>query len=188
MQLYLIRHTQPAIESGICYGQSDLCLAESFKKELEDVQKKIQALKPAAAFSSPLQRCQKLAIELGLQNLKLDARLMELNFGAWEMQAWTSIPKQEWDNWCQNFSSLAPPDGEAFCDLFERVSAFTTELEQSHNGDDVLVITHSGVIRALLAKALNLPLTEVFRFQVDYGSVSRVDFGRTGSSVAYVNR
>ena len=60
--LYLIRHTTPDIAHGICYGQLDINLSESFEYEVNAVLKLLPALD--LVITSPLQRCKKLAIHL----------------------------------------------------------------------------------------------------------------------------
>ena len=39
MEIYLIRHTTPKIEKGICYGQADLNVADSFEEEINVILK-----------------------------------------------------------------------------------------------------------------------------------------------------
>ena len=188
MQLYLVRHTQLAVPPGVCYGQSNIDVADSFVCDLAAVRAKISDIVPAASFSSPLKRCRKLANHLNLQNLQLDNRLLELNFGAWEMQNWQDIPRQELDAWSQTFVDTPPPNGESFHDLYRRASDFVTELQTSYQNQNVLVITHAGVIRAMLALALHLSLIDVFKFELAYGGLTLLKFMPELVSVAYVNR
>ncbi len=188
MQLYLVRHTQLVIAPGVCYGQTNLDVADSFVSDLAAVRAKISDIVPAANFCSPLKRCRKLANHLNLQNLHLDSRLKELNFGAWEMQNWLDIPRAELDAWSHAFVDTPPPKGESFHDLYQRVSDFVTEIQNSYQNQNVLVITHAGVIRAMLALALNLPLIAVFKFELDYGGLTLLKFMPELVSVAYVNR
>lgn len=188
MQLYLVRHTQPAIASGICYGQSDLNVADSFPDEMESVRLKLANIVPAISFSSPLQRCTKLAEQLQLTELKTDDRLMELNFGDWEMEAWDAIPRHQIDTWSKTYINTPPPNGESFLDLQQRVIEFINQLQNHHQEKNILIITHAGVIRALLAHVLNLALNDVFKLQIDYGSVTQLSFNKTSHKVGYINR
>jgi len=84
MEIYLIRHTTPAIAKGICYGQTDLDVTDSFEAEVmsikEHLPKNIQAV-----YSSPLQRCRKLAEAIFPKHpVQLFDDLMELNCGDWK--------------------------------------------------------------------------------------------------------
>lgn len=187
MQLHLIRHTTPDVPSGVCYGQSDIGLADSFEWELGGIREKLADTPFTACYSSPLQRCARLARELFDGEPRHDARLAELAFGSWEMQPWQAIPRHELDPWSADWVSQAPPGGESFAELHRRTSNFLEELRLRHDGP-VLAVTHSGVIRALLADASGLPLTAIFRFRLDFGGVTRIDYGGAAPLVAYVNR
>ena len=62
MKIYLIRHTQPAIAKGICYGSTDLDVASTFLEEAAAVKAVLPAITTQTKIlSSPLQRCHKLA-------------------------------------------------------------------------------------------------------------------------------
>lgn len=188
MQLYLVRHTRLAIADGICYGQSDVPVAASFDQDWPPVAAKLAVIQADAHYSSPLQRCTQLAKQLQLSNLHLDARLMELQFGDWELQAWEAIDREALDTWSADYVQHGPPNGESFMALYQRVGECLTQLQTQHRNQTVIVITHAGVIRAMLAQLLSLPLTEVFKFQLDYGSVSLLNFNDAYSSIGYLNR
>ncbi len=83
MDLYLIRHTRPQVLDGVCYGHADIDVAPSFNEDFEILKNKLNAIKPAGIFSSPLQRCLKLAdataTHLNSATVTQDSRLMELN-------------------------------------------------------------------------------------------------------------
>lgn len=188
MQLYLIRHTTPAVPPGVCYGQSEIDVAASFADEIAAIRAKLTGLSPAACYSSPLQRCARLASALGFGEPRHDERLKELHFGSWEMQAWDTIPRHELDRWGRFHVNEAPPGGETFADLHRRAKEFLHDPTVRQHTGPVLAVTHAGVIRALLAEALNLPLNEAFRFHLDYGSITKLSLKEPMPAVSYVNR
>ena len=187
MKLTLIRHTSLQIESGICYGQSDIDVAVSFADELARTQAKLTDIGFDAVYSSPLQRCVKLAEALNKGNMLQDNRLKELHFGDWEMQAWDAIPRENFDDWAHDYANKAPPNGETFSQLQQRGLSFLDEILSKHLNDSIAVITHGGMIRALLAHALNMQLKGLFRFNIDYGSVTQIDFGAAVPKINFVN-
>lgn len=146
MRLYLIRHTKPDILSGICYGQSDVPVKES------DIAELIPAIKARCpdgipVYSSPLSRCLKLAQQLNTDPI-VDTRLMELNFGSWEMQTWEQIPREQIDAWAADTVNYAPGGRENLVQMANRVIAFVTDL-QEHAVEQAVVICHSGIIQIL---------------------------------------
>lgn len=148
MQLYLIRHPQPEIAAGICYGQSDLAVSDA---ECRLVQTQLQNRLPRGVplFSSPLQRCVKLARLLHATPL-LDARLMELDFGAWEMQRWDAIARDEIDAWAADVTQYPVGGGESVLDMATRVIEFLHDLKKTLE-PQAIIVAHAGSIRMLQA-------------------------------------
>lgn len=188
MKLTLVRHTSLQIAEGICYGQSDIDVSINFARELSQLKQKLIHEQIDAVYASPLQRCSKLAHALGFDAIMHDERLKELHFGDWEMQSWNDIPRELFDVWAQNYAEMAPPNGETFAGLQQRGIAFLQEVQARHSGQHVLVVTHGGMIRALIAHVLNMQLKGLFRFHVDYASLTRLDLSGTIPKVEFVNR
>ena len=61
MRIHLIRHTTPDIKKGLCYGQTDLDVTDTFEQEKEHVLSKLLG-EYDAVFTSPLQRCSKFCL------------------------------------------------------------------------------------------------------------------------------
>jgi alpha-ribazole phosphatase len=188
MKLTLIRHTALQVASGVCYGQSDVDVAASFFDELQALQVKLTTLNFDAIYSSPLQRCIKLAGALNKGDVLVDHRLMELHFGDWEMQAWDDIPRDVFDVWAAQYAELAPPNGETFSQLQQRGLSFLDDIHQQHPSGNIAVVTHGGMIRALIAHVLNMPLKGLFRFTIDHASLTLLDFGGAVPKIEFVNR
>lgn len=184
MHITLIRHTTLNIAPGICYGQTDVDVSPKFDDELARLIPKLASMEFDAVFASPLQRCHKLAealtphIQVNQPNIVLDERLKELHFGDWEMRAWDSIPRDVFDVWAHDYANLAPPNGETFSALQARAQNFISDVSHTTTHQRICVVTHGGLIRALIADALALPLKRLFRIQVDYASVTELEFTR----------
>tara|TARA_R110000850_G_scaffold83214_2_gene178652 strand:- start:215 stop:778 length:564 start_codon:yes stop_codon:yes gene_type:complete len=187
MEVFLIRHTRPEIPSGICYGQTDIPLKDTFPAESKLVLSKLPKFFDTV-FTSPSMRCLKLAnlISSG-GTLKQDSLLKELNFGDWEMKAWDDIPKEELNPWMSNFVTHKVPNGEAFSDLIQRVDSFLEQLKNIGQ-KQVALVCHAGIIRAMLVKALNIPSENAFRLSIDYGSVSKLSYSEGRFQVDFFNR
>jgi alpha-ribazole phosphatase len=115
-----------------------------------------------------------------------DARLQELNFGDWEGKRYDDIEADALQHWMDNFVTATPPNGENFEDLYRRAGDFWQDLLATE-AEQVLVITHAGVIRALLARALNLPLANSFQLRVDSGSVHKLRQTDDYLYIEYIN-
>ncbi len=186
MDIYLIRHTQTANNLGLCYGQTDVVLADSYENEMVSLHNKLPEFDDdSSVFSSPLTRCLQLAHTFS-DNVTTDARLLELNFGNWEGLSFDAIDADVLQHWTDNIVTAKPPNGENFEDLYQRATAFWKDL-LAIDAQQVLVFTHAGVIRALLAHALNLPLANSFQLRVDAGSVHKLSFSDNYLYVEYIN-
>jgi alpha-ribazole phosphatase len=192
MDVYLVRHTTPDVAVGVCYGQADVGLADSFDAEWTLLKPKLEHLKGPLVFSSPLQRCallaQRAVNDLNFLSPLTDARLLELNFGDWELKPWQDIPQGIAGEWTDEHVKQAPPNGESYADLHRRAKEFLYDLAMHQNIKQALVFTHAGVIRALVAEALKAPLREASRVEVNYGSVTHIALEAGVTRLEFVNR
>ncbi|KAB1069382.1 alpha-ribazole phosphatase [Tamlana haliotis] len=170
MEIYLIRHTTPAVEKGICYGQTDLELTENCEEEFEAILSKLPKEKEFQVITSPLKRCTQLAQTFS-KTITLEPRLKELNFGDWEMQAWNDIPEEVMNPWMTDFVNVAVPNGESYVQLAARTQAFFEDLATSKNQKDMIIVSHAGPMRAFLAHVLDIPLKDSFKIKIQYGDV-----------------
>lgn len=174
MDIYLIRHTKTDTANGLCYGQSDVGLADSFMAEAKLIRAKLPELsEDCLVISSPLNRCAQLA-QTFAKRIELDKRLQEVNFGDWENRRFDDIDADSLNLWTENFVTMPPPNGESFADLCQRAGDFWDGLITNKAAQQVLIVTHAGVIRALFAHILQLPPANAFKFRVDVGSVQKL--------------
>jgi alpha-ribazole phosphatase len=173
MEIYLIRHTTPDIYKGLIYGRLDVPLSESFSTEKESVIVKLPE-HIDLVISSPSSRCILLAREIAEFYVK-DNRLMELDFGLWEGKTWDTIDRKESEQWMADFINTAAPQGESLGKMNERVMDFWNELLKWPY-KRVVIVTHAGVIRLILAAFNAIPLSSVFDINVQYGEVIRLNF------------
>lgn len=164
MRLYLIRHPRPQVAEGICYGRSDLPLAEPVTAIAAQLRQRLPEGLPV--YSSPLRRCRELAEALH-PSPRCDARLQEMHFGAWEMRTWDVIGREALDAWAADPLRFVVPGGESVAEMRQRALEFVTELDS-----DTVIVTHAGVIKALTGWAEALPQDEWIRRSFAYGSVT----------------
>ncbi|KAF2514312.1 alpha-ribazole phosphatase [Flavobacterium foetidum] len=176
MEIYLVRHTETICEKGICYGQSDVDIAKPFDKIFSKIISELPS--EAVILSSPLQRCVILAkhIQENINAISYqeDKRLMEMNFGDWELKNWNEIPPEELNPWMEDFVNIKTTNGESFTELHERVGDFLSE-KISKTKHPIIIVAHAGIIRSILCHQTALALTEAFQNKVDFGQVIRIE-------------
>lgn len=202
MDIYLIRHTEVAVERGVFYGHSDVGLATNYAEQ-RDRLKRLLPSQPAHIFASPLSRCRQLAEDLALDaslTVQFDDRLKELNYGDWEMLTSQSIPPDRFGPWLADYANIRPPNGENFQDLGQRVNAFWQEQiipllsspgrERADRAasDPLFIVAHGGVIRVWLSLFLEFPLSNAYRIHLDYGSVTKITTTGVRHTIQYVNQ
>ncbi|KGN99805.1 hypothetical protein HR11_06250 [Porphyromonas macacae] len=176
MEVFLVRHTTPLVPQGICYGQTDLDVTDTFETEARIVKEQLRGFTFSEVYSSPLKRCVKLAGYCGYVNPKLDRRLMEKNFGDWEMTAWDDIKGREAEMWYANWVEQAPPKGESLIQQYERMKEFFDDLKQLYpiSSSPVLIFTHGGIQTLAGVYAGLYPLKECFEHTFPYGSIVKL--------------
>lgn len=175
MRLYLVRHPKPVVPPGYCYGRTDLPAQDT------DTARVLAALHgqnlPGAmpVYASPLQRSAVLAQQLSTAPV-FDARLAEMDFGAWELRQWDDIAREEIDAWNADLLHYRPGGGENVLQVAVRVAAFLADLQRARHAE-ALVICHAGTMRLLHAMSSGGTLQEAALraastpHQIGYGHV-----------------
>lgn len=149
-RLWLVRHAAPLVAPGICYGRLDL---QADARATEQAAQALAQALPARALlrHSPLRRCVQLAEAVCALRPELrsqaDARLQEMDFGAWEGQAWDSVPRAELDAWARDLHAYAPGGGEPLAAMLARVESALQEPDPADI--DRVWISHAGVARCV---------------------------------------
>lgn len=157
-ELYLLRHGQCEHE-GIMRGQVDAKLTPHGLVQMEQSFKAL-GITPEHIWCSPLSRCagfaQSIAKEFELE-LKAYDGLMEMNFGDWDGGKIDDLYKdypEALDTFWRNPWSQTPPNGETMVEFETRVDEAWRQILDQCQGKRVLVVTHAGVMRHLLAAIL----------------------------------
>ena len=105
-------------------------------------------------YSSTLKRAQQTARHFGVGAIRVDVRLIEMDWGNWEGKTLAELRSSDPVGFAameRRGCDLRPPDGESPRDVQDRLSGFCLEL--ANLGQSSLLVTHRGVIRAFYALA-----------------------------------
>jgi alpha-ribazole phosphatase len=173
MEIYLIRHTTPNVMAGTCYGQADLDVTESFEQEASIIKQHLPE-NILQVYTSPLQRCRKLAGHLFPEHaLQHHDDLKEISCGEWELKLWNDIPQEILMPWMNDFVNVRIPGGESYTDLYERVVNRFNAI--SNHQLPAAIVSHGGVMRSILSHLTQTPLIESFNvFKLNYGCVVKL--------------
>ncbi len=149
--LWCWRHPRAIAASGRCIGQTDLPVDPRKARRLAHhlrAAARTHGL-PREVWVSPLARSRDVGRVLAGWGFRVhvDARLMELHFGAWDGEPWSRIAWAEVESWQADLLHHAPGGGESLASLAQRVQAFVYEAQAA--GTPRLVVTHGGWLNAL---------------------------------------
>jgi alpha-ribazole phosphatase len=168
-----IRHAPSAGLPGIIHGQDDV---DADLKDDTAVNARIATLpKNAVWLTSGLPRTVQTAAALGGTNCRAVEGLMEQNFGEWNGKNWNDLRENETRGFWMNFATEAPPGGESFVNMMDRVSDTIAELSVEYEGRDIIAVAHAGTIRAALTMALNLFAKSALTFQLSNLSLTEIE-------------
>jgi alpha-ribazole phosphatase len=172
MIIKAIRHTRVDITSGICYGITDVPLTDTFDDEATQILEQLKNQHFDIVFSSPLSRCTKLVSRIFPETmLVVNYRLKELNFGDWEMQQWDAIFNYpEGKIWFEDYINTACPNGESLVNMITRAKMFLDDLEETKY-EKIALVTHAGMIRALMCLVQHKTPEEAFQTPLKYGEI-----------------
>ncbi|WDH33829.1 alpha-ribazole phosphatase family protein [Pseudomonas chlororaphis] len=174
LRLDLLRHGETELGGGL-RGSLDDALTDAGWRQMRAA---VAGLGPwNRLVSSPLQRCARFAEELGARlalPVTLDPDLQELHFGAWEGQSAAALMATDAEAlgrfWADPYA-FTPPQGEPVLAFSARVLGAVERLHQRYAGERVLLVSHGGVMRLLLARARGLPREQLLNVEVAHGAL-----------------
>jgi alpha-ribazole phosphatase len=181
-RLWLIRHAPVAGPTGVIHDSdapADISNAAAFAALRDRLPAK------AAQFASPSVRTLETAAALGLRPIA-EPNFREQNFGRWTGRRHDDLSCELGDAYREFWRTPAnnrPPGGESFVDQIVRVREGLAALP----GGDVVLVVHSGTVRAVLAIALDIEPEPALRFTIDPLSLTRIDRLSNGWRVVCVN-
>jgi len=189
-RLYLIRHGELLKAKPQSYhGQMDVELAANGVAQLERVADRLAAVPLKAVYASTLRRslhgAEQVAKRHGLP-VAANPAFREKAFGVWEGLTYDEVAERypdDWARWLADPPSLKPEGGETYLEMQTRVLRALGEIIAAHPAQEIALVAHGGVNRAIICHALRLDLKHVFRIEQNHGAVNIIDFFPDGMAV-----
>ncbi|WP_028535810.1 histidine phosphatase family protein [Paludibacterium yongneupense] len=176
--LTLLRHGE-IDHQGRLIGHLDLPLTELGARQMASSWRRINGLAPVTALAtSPLLRCREFAVRQALTSavlLKVDERFSEMDFGDWDGSDLERLG-QTHPSWRAQLAdgSLNPPGGESFDEFRTRTLSGFSEWISGARGSHRVLVTHGGVITALLAELLGITFSSAQLMTVQRGGFAQL--------------
>jgi alpha-ribazole phosphatase len=183
-RIWLLRHGEPE-ESvrRLCYGSLDVGLSDAGRQQMARAARELTAEPVAAIYSSPRRRALESARILGEAfqpplKVRVAPNFREIDFGDFEGVAYDDIAARYPDlyrQWMEAPTTVEFPGGESFAMLRRRVLRAFQAMGAAHADETVVVVSHGGPIRAIVANALGMADEHIFHLAQDHGAISRID-------------
>lgn len=181
MNLYLVRHGETEYNAkGLYYGWTDCPINETGRKQAEALKPVFDGIHLDRVVTSTLLRTKETAelLTYGRDILREEnAAFCEINFGDWEGKSFSYISETDpvhsaawWNNW----SESAIPGGESFADFYSRVCRGVDQLVMQYGQEDILLVSHSGVISSIFLYVLGMSTTGFWKFRTMHGTYSHI--------------
>ncbi|MFF6779826.1 histidine phosphatase family protein [Streptomyces sp. NPDC012510] len=178
--LLLVRHGETEWSaSGQHTSWTDLPLTDRGREQARGLAPLLEPLRVGAVFVSPLKRAQETADLAGLTGTRVDADLVEWDYGGYEGITTAEIHRTRPD-WFLFTDGVAPgpPEhpGETPEEVGARADRMLTKTRTAMEGTEgpVLLVAHGHFLRVLTARYLGLPASGGALFQLATGTVCRL--------------
>jgi probable phosphoglycerate mutase len=188
----LIRHAAHAAVAHTLVGRlPGVTLSAQGQAQAQQLAARLAPLPIAAIYSSPqaraLQTAQPLAARLRL-DITCSAGLDEIDFGEWAGQQFEALaPDVRWQAWNQFRSGAPLPDGGLMLQVQSRAVTVLAELHRQRRDQTVVLVSHSDVIKAVIAHYLGTPLDLLQRIEISPASVSVLALHDWGAQIVRLN-
>lgn len=178
IQVFLLRHGETpwnADNNRYC-GRTDAPLTAKGMEQAAASREKLKHIAFDGVYASSLQRARITAEIVTGKEVITDQRLIELDFGDWELRTKEEFIAADpvlWNRWMSGeYGIKAGNTGETMEAAANRVSSFFRDLFEEKKKGTFLVAAHNAVNRFFLAQQLGMPLHHYRRLWFDNGAVT----------------
>ena len=186
MRIIMVRHGISLANEKRIYSPDDIQLSEIGKEGLLKTKDLLKNFTWEKSFSSPLNRAIETSEILGLNDYELDSRIQEMNFGKYKGVSFLEVRtahREEMVKWKTDDTHIVT-DGESRFMVYKRVVDFLDE--KVEKGEDILMVTHEGVIRLAFSWALG-SMSHYYRFKIQNASINIIEIVNGKSFITKVN-
>lgn len=171
--VYIIRHGQTNSNIKSTYlGKTDIPLNEDGMSQSREAAMRLKG-KFDVLYSSPLLRAVSTAEAFSDRHslrIILNSAIEERNYGIFDDMTMEEIQAkypEEHKLWREDWFGYAPPEGESAKQVHERVGNALERIISNNKGKKILVVTHLGAARHMIASLLQMRLEDTYKFALD---------------------
>lgn len=190
--MLMVRHgSHGLLGKRLCGRVPGVGLSDQGRAEADAVGRRLADRNLAAVYASPLERARQTAEPIAKAHdlpVQIEPDLNEIDFGAW-----TDKPLDElhadpaWPVWNRARGLSRPPGGESMLECQTRLARLLERLRARHPEQDIVLVSHSDVIKAAVCHVLGLPLDHYDRFEISPASITSLVVGDWGAKLHTLN-
>jgi alpha-ribazole phosphatase len=195
MKIYLIRHGESTANAGNLFcGHSDVPLTEAGIEQASLAHDKLKKIRFGKVYSSDLSRAYETAgiISKKPKKIVVCSELREMDFGIFDSLSHADMKAnhpEEYREWSSDFLNNVPPGGESMISMYSRVNEKYREIVEKHLGtdDNILLVSHGGVIRSILASQICSGVDSYWKFKIDNCGINILEYDKEFPFLAQLN-
>ena len=193
-RLYLIRHGEvEGAAAGKLLGFTDPALSNQGFEQARRLAKTLASIRLEAIYSSDLLRARQTADTIAEPHritVQPRAALREINMGVWEDRTVAAVHAEAPEMVERLFTDPASfqyPGGESFASFSARVQAGLEHVMATHQNGEIALVAHGGVCRAIIGRALGMPMRNWLRLAQDHGCLNVIEWYETNPVLRLLN-
>lgn len=189
--VFLVRHGAAERQKEMLHGREPgVRLTRVGRTQAEAAAMRLREERIEAVFSSPLERTRETAEIIAAAAavpLILAPALNEIEFGAWSGRHFAELTDDPlWARWNADRGRTRAPGGERMSETAARTADWLAELD-GESRVRIAAVSHSDVIKALVAHVLGLSLHFHDRFDIDPAGVTTLCLDDAGPRLVSLN-
>lgn len=178
-RILMVRHAAHDLLGRVLAGRMPgVRLGAAGRLESLRLAERLQGQRIAAIYVSPLERAKETAAPIAARQgvtVVESESIHEIDFGLWSGMSFRALSRDPaWAYWNANRGTARAPRGESMPEVQARILDHLRDIERSHPGETVALVSHGDVIKSALVHFLNCEISAIDRIQVRPASISAV--------------
>ena len=177
--IYLVRHGHTEDSQLVCYRENQVPLSGEGMKQADRLEEYFRDKNISAVYSSPYKRALQTAeLMMPGRDIGQENNFREIDMGIWQGRTFKEIKSlwpEDYEERGRKPLDFRAPEGESFRNCLKRAKEALLEICSRTEGD-LVVVSHSGVIKALLWDLLEKQEEEFFAIKQDFAAVNILEY------------
>ena len=194
LRVFVVRHGETEwVRERRFAGSRDIPLTEVGREQCAAVGRALAGTAVAAVYASPLERARASADVIAKPHglpVRIVPAFSEMSFGSWEGLTRDEVRGRYPDAWAQWRSAphlFEPAGGETVPGVAARVTAGIKALQDAHDSQTIVLVSHGIVARVIVLDALGLGLDRLWTLDAAPAGITEIEYEPGWATVHRMN-